>query len=59
MATEPNKCPWWAYVAGLTCAAIGIWQGWTERKYPDLDVMSTFMGVGACWVMIAIGKGKL
>ncbi len=58
MAESP-KCHWGFKVAGLCVAAFGIWQGWTMRDQPDLDMLTTFVGVAACWAIIAIGKGKL
>jgi hypothetical protein len=49
----------WAYrLLGICAAAFGIWQGWTMRDKPDLDLASSAIGVVACFYIISIGKEK-
>ena len=59
---QPSKHIWFFYLAGMSCAAFGIWQGYQFGKTPgnaDLDLAMSFTGVAACWAIVAIGKGKL
>jgi hypothetical protein len=57
--SETVKCHLGYYIVGIATALFGIWQGWTMRDQPDLDMAASFAGVAACWAVIAIGKGKL